>query len=347
MLFGADLMDGEPLVEKWVAWIKSVAVLLCFAILIPVLINVLIDPYDLFRVSPLGTGPALNQRFQGIRMLEKNPRRFNVLLMGTSIMGINDPAVVDRLVPGAHTYNLGFFLATSSDLLEAAKYLQQHDELPSHIIVGVDTFLFVTRDAQLRQQFLFPPEVQGKSAINWWFDAAYASSIPQAFNKVIDRFGTYRSVTFNLDRGYYSLPSATAVLRTDPVRHAAKAFPPAPAIPSDAHLVADEFYALGQLVSFFESKDVKVLWLIQPNSSVLRSAYGEKHYQRLMARIRAQLRGDVVDLSDFEHVGDDPMSWYDLKHFTPDTGRRVLVTAIHRSTTFSNFSLEPISQVSK
>jgi hypothetical protein len=325
----------------WASWNRIVAVLLAIAVAIPAVINIVIDPYDLFGVSPLGYGPALNQRFQHIRYLTKNPRRFNVLLMGTSIMGINDPRVVDHLVPGARTYNMGFFLATASDLLEAASFLKRQDALPEYVIVGVDTFLFVARDAELRQQFRFPPEVEDRSALNWWLEAAFSSSLPQAANKVFDSFNSLPSVSFNRERGYYSLPTAEDRLLKDPKGHATRAFPPAPDIPTDAHLVPSEFDALAQLVRFFDHSNVRVLWLIQPNSSILRRAYGEPHYQRLMQRVRSELHGDVVDLSDYQNLGDDPMAWFDLKHYTPATGAKVLDAAIRRSSVFSTLSMVP------
>lgn len=327
--------------RSWSSWNVMVIFLIAVAIAIPAAINVFVDPYDLFRVSPLGFGPALNQRFQHIRYLTENSKRFNVLMMGTSIMGINDPRVVDRLVPGARAYNMGFFLATSSDLLEAARFLKRTNALPDQVIVGVDTFLFVARDAELRQQFRFPPEVEGKSAFTWWLEATFSSSLPQAANKVFDSFNRLPSVSFNRELGFYSLPAAADRLVKDPKGHAAHAFPAAPAIPSDAHLVQAEFEALADLVQFFEDNHVQVLWLVQPNSSILRKAYGEPHYQAVMARIRTLLRGDVVDLSEFAHIGDDAMLWYDLKHYTPEAGVRVLDEAIHRSSTFSKLATTP------
>ena len=328
-----------PNSTAWLRWNRLVLGACLVACLAPLLINVLVDPYDLFRVSSIGIGPSLNQRFQHIRTLEANPSRFNVLMMGTSVMGINDPRLVDQLVPGARAYNMGFFVASPSDLLSAAKYLNSKGALPKHVIVGVDTFLFVGRDAALRQQFRFPAEVEHQASASWWLDALFSSSLSQSVSKVVESFGATRPVAYDLERGNYSLPRSRASIEQNPTGHAANVFAPGVKIESDRHLVPAEFEALKALASFFERNGTSVLWIVEPNSSVLKNAYGEVRISRLMARILGCLKGDVVNLSDFENLADDPMGWYDMKHYTEAAGKRVLTTAIRRSTTFSHLDL--------
>lgn len=325
--------------DHWGAWNRLVLALLGLACLISPAINIGVDPYDLFRVSPIGIGPSLDQRYQHIRLLESNPKGFNVLMMGTSVMGINDPRLVDQLVPGARAYNMGFFVASPSDLLSAAKYLNSKGALPKHVIVGVDTFLFVARDAALRQQFRFPAEVDDESAMAWWLDAAFSSSLPQSMSKVVESFRSLPSVKFDLERGNYSLPRSAVAIRDDAAGHAALVFTPVAKIESDTHLVPSEFDALTKLVAFFERTGTSVLWIVEPNSSVLKNAYGQVRFKRLMDRIRERLSGDVVDLSEFGNLADDPALWYDMKHYTEKAGVDVLTTAIRKSATFSHLDL--------
>ncbi|MBK6616710.1 hypothetical protein [Ottowia sp.] len=323
---------------KWGRHNRIVISLLTVAVAIPLALNILVDPFDLFRVSPLGIGPFQNQRVRHITYLDEHPSRFNVLLMGTSIMGINSPSVVEKLVPGSRAYNMAFFLATPTDLLLAAKHLARTGALPSHVIVGVDSFLFVPRESTLSQQFRFPAVIERVSEGSWWMEAGFASSFSQVANKLFDSTSELHSVVYDQARGNYSLPAAAARIRANPASHSETVFRPTASRASADLLVAAEFEALGELVAFFERKKIRVLWVVQPNSSVLRSSYGPAQYAALKARVLGALRGDVVDLSDYQAVQDDPLSWYDLKHYTEAAGEVVLASAIRRSTTYASFS---------
>jgi len=288
----------------------------------------------LFGVSPLGKGPSLNQRFHHIRHLSANPGKFNVLMMGTSITGIIDPRVVDEVVPGARTYNMGFFLATPSDLLKAAKYLHAHDLLPTRVIVGVDTFLFVARDPTLRQQFRFPPEVSQEWAPNWWLEATFSSSGSQAVNKIFDHYSETPSVTFDLERGNYHLPRLYERRSKDPEGHDKSSLAAMAVIAKEGDLVDSEFNALVELEDFLDKAGVESLWIVKPSSKVLRETYGMENYLRVKARVRAKLRGDVVDMTEFEGISDDPRQWYDMKHFTEEAGGRLMTAALKTSKIF-------------
>lgn len=324
----------HPDVSAWRTWNRVVLAVLGVACAIPICVNVLIDPYDLFRISPIGVGPSLNQRVHHIRHLESKAG-FNVLLMGTSVMGLADPRVVDEEVPGAKAYNMAFFVASPTDLLRASQYLAMKGSLPKRVVVGLDTFLFVRRDAPLPKQFALPAEVSGESKFAWWMDAVYTTSITTAVSKLVELSREVPAIVYDLDRGNYSLPRSDAAIRLNPGIHAESVLKPATPVVPENLLVESEFGALRQLAKFFASRGVQVLWIIEPNSAVIRNAYGERSYQATMSRIRAQVFGDIVDLSDTSGFQDDPAYWYDMKHPTAQAARTVLATAIRRSTTFS------------
>lgn len=325
----------QPEVFAWRKWNRMVLAALGVACAIPICVNVLIDPYDLFRVSPIGIGPSFNQRVHHIRHLESNAGRFNVLLMGTSVMGLADPRVVDQEVPGARAYNMSFFVASPTDMLRASKYLATKGALPTRVVVGLDTFLFVRREASLPKQFALPAEVSGESKIAWWTDAAYTTSITTAVSKLVESSREVPAIVYDLDRGNYSLPRSDAAIRLNPTAHAESVLKPAPPVLPESLLVESEFDALRQLAEFFASRDVQVLWIIEPNSVVIRNAYGERNYRATMSRIRSQISGDIVDLSDTSGFQGDPAYWYDMKHPTVQAARSVLTIAIRRSATFS------------
>ena len=297
-------------------------------------VNIAVDPYDLFGVTPLAAGPYTNQRFAQIRKLVREPAKYNTLLMGTSITGIIDPQVIDQLVPGARAYNASFFLATASDLLLVARHLQSQGALPAQVIVGLDPFLFLTRNQDLQYEFMFPPEVEGRSSFTWWADAAFASSFFQAFTKLIDLAQSPRSVVFNRDNGSYSLPKSEANRLQEPKKHAEKVLAAIAAPPPRQTLEPKELEALRALEAVFEKAGTKVVWIYHPSSKVLRDYMGQDRYRAEVATVKAQLHSPVVDLSDQPDMAQDPLTWYDMKHFTAEAGAQVITKAIGSSPEF-------------
>lgn len=292
-------------------------------------LNLAVDPYGLLGTSALRPGPTTAQRAAQLEHLLANPGRYNTLMLGTSVMGINNPAVVERALPGARAYNLSFFLASARDLLLAVQALDRASALPPNVIIGVDPFLVAPRDQDLRQEFRFPPVVTGESQAKWWLDALFAPSVPHATLKILDQFKPLPSVRFDPRRGHYELPTANALLLSDPAAHAKKAFTPTKASFSSDDAVEAELAAIKDLAVFLASRATTVVWFLQPTSAILRQAFrSPSEYEGLMRRIRAAVPAHALDLSTPPGVYDDPMAWYDMKHMTASTSAAILQRAI-------------------
>ena len=71
-----------------------------------VTVNILLDPLHFLGTSILPVKGAGNPRFDKIEYLKDHHQNFNTYIFGSSRAGALNPQEVNRLLPGAKTYNM-------------------------------------------------------------------------------------------------------------------------------------------------------------------------------------------------------------------------------------------------
>lgn len=312
---------------SWPQWSKRCLALLLIAGLAVPAVNLVVDPFDLFRLGIVPSGPYTNQRYHHTKTLVEHPGRFNLLLLGTSVMGITPVRAAEVVVPGARAYNAGFFMASASDLRQLVKHLDAKGALPLNALIGIDPYLFAPRPDDLSYEFKFPADVAGESDIEWWSDAVFASSTSQVFTKLIDVAGPVRSVAFDFETGAYSLPKSEQFRLQHPAEHAAKVFKPVAALPSPSEMLPFELDAFVELIGDLQEAGVHVRCFIQPMNMMVMRAQGPLALLRWQA-LKKRLPVEVLDLSALQEVTNNPALWYDQRHFTPAAAETVMRAAL-------------------
>lgn len=316
-----------PATTAWRRW--NITLLSCLgiaAVALPVL-NLTVDPYDLFG-SPFGPGPTTNQRAAHVRALTSPSGRFDVWLAGTSVMGINDPRLVDELVPGARSYNMSMFLGTARDIVDLMRALGEQSISPKVLVVGIDPFLFLPQPRQPRIEFQMPPLVSGESSLRWWSRALFAPSAMQMVGKALDRLHDLPSVRIDTARGHYELPALSERLQKDLNAQRAQY---SAAASFDLHRTLDQaqFEQLVELERLAARRHIKLVYVVQPPSRAwLDAAGGEQKFMEFVERVRRYTGSNVV-LPPPRFLTDAPELWYDAKHYTPAAGA-VLLSHIAR-----------------
>lgn len=311
----------------WRRW--NITLLSCLSIAAAALpaLNLTVDPYDLFG-SPFGPGPTTNQRAAHVRALTSPSGRFDVWLTGTSVMGINDPRLVDELVPGARSYNLSMFLGTARDVVDLVRALGDRSVSPKVLVVGIDPFLFLPQPKQPRIEFQMPPPVSGESPLRWWSRAVFAPSAMQMVGKALDRLHDLPSVRIDTERGHYELPALAERLQKDPLAQRA---PYSVTSSFDLHRTLDQaqFEQLVELERLAARRHFKIVYVLQPPSRAwLDAAGGEQKFIEFVERVRKYTGGNVVHHPP-GFITDDPKLWYDAKHYTKAAGAVLLSHLAH------------------
>ena len=189
--------------RRWNLWIISV--LAAAAMSLPI-VNVFVDPFDLFMVSPLGSGPTTSQRLHLVSALRKGMP--DVLLLGDSIVGINDPRqMLDGTRSWTSAYNASVFMASAVDIRDIAKFVAAQRVKPKLVVVALDSYMFTGQPQGDTLMLKMPPEISHEGFTRFWTQALFAPSVFQAIDKISDKFGAERSVAFDLALGHYSRPS--------------------------------------------------------------------------------------------------------------------------------------------
>lgn len=294
--------------------------------------NLVIDPYDVFGISPIGAGATTNQRYQHVRRLLDPAQPIDVLLLGDSVMGINDPRMLVDVFPGQSVYNASFFMATAVDIarmLDAT--LGRSSRPPSLIVVGLDPLLFVDKGETPSAQMRMPPPVTGEPTLAFYRSMLLASSAFHSTHKLAEKLKDTPSLIFDRQFGHYQLPEQNALIARDHAAFVSRKFASTRLEPSLPPFDERQFAALVTIEQTARKHGSSVLWVIQPTSVFLRNAIGEEQHRQFLASIRSHVRGSLVDLSDRTEFTDDAMRWYDAKHYLPATGRDLLMVAATRA----------------
>jgi hypothetical protein len=123
-------------------WIKKFLFLSFLISLFILIINYIVDPYNITGKNIL----HLKQKFASDDRTEKviafkSLSTFDNILIGSSRVYSINPRIVTDIVGGT-TYNFGVGTATVEDLLGILKYLIRENKIPKRIIIGVDFYTF-------------------------------------------------------------------------------------------------------------------------------------------------------------------------------------------------------------
>lgn len=127
------------MIKHYKNWIRTFSVTTLFlCIFIPVSLNLLIDPYQIFHTSPLKEELSLNQRFNKIEYLKYSHTKYDSFMLGNSRIGTTPPKVLEKYLPNSHFYNLTLSTANMEDMVTHIEYLAHHYKTIKNIYMQLD-----------------------------------------------------------------------------------------------------------------------------------------------------------------------------------------------------------------
>lgn len=109
-----------------------------FSIVIPVALNIVIDPYTIYHTHILKRDLSPNQRFNKIEYLKQHPHLYNSYMLGNSRIGTTDPKILERYIPASRFYNLTLSTGNMEDMITHLEYLIRHGYRPKNIYLQLD-----------------------------------------------------------------------------------------------------------------------------------------------------------------------------------------------------------------
>lgn len=127
------------MIKHYKYWIRTFSVtILLGCICIPASLNLLIDPYHIFHISPLKQELSVNQRFNKIEYLKYNPNKYNSFMFGNSRIGTTHPKALEQYLPNSHFYNLTLSAGNMEDMVTHIEYIIHHNKPIKNIYLQLD-----------------------------------------------------------------------------------------------------------------------------------------------------------------------------------------------------------------
>jgi hypothetical protein len=329
----SDLKGGLPWASVYRRWLFSVAIILG---LLP-LWNIALDPYGIFRYC-LGyhsafTSPSTNERIlkvQHLIDLNKGAGRKlpNAFIVGSSVMGVVDPDIVESHVPGSRFYNLSFLAATPKEIKQNLVVLANHHIPIKHIVYGIDPIAFSDYQG-CGFACRLHPKVDGNSFSDIALDALMAPSLMDGFSRLLDIFNDRPSVVYDIKGGgRYFLPNYDHAIAVNHALFIESRFKNQP-LPKAPPWIEGRFGDFQDLIRWCASQHIELTLYINPLQKALIDAYSEIRLHQFEQRIRRIAADNPVNNCTklLSNAASDRPFFYDFKHFRPEFSRQVMACA--------------------
>ena len=314
----------------YVRWNKVLAAMLLVCALAIVLTNVLVDPYEVFRVFPYRGGYSLNERFSKVDYVLKNKTKFNAFLVGSSVMGVFDPEQANALDPHCRFYNLSYLRGTPAEVLATLRTLKTNGVGIRKIVMGIDLFPFIDASEAV-EPFRRPhPSVSGESFVLFYSSYLFSSGMLQGYSRLTHAFEPQPNILFDLrGSGQYKLLSYD---RDIALNHAAfikrQFFTHSQAeMPAEFVWVDKRFSELKELANWVREQGIDAAFFIHPFHHSTLTLVDPKSLADFRQRIFTIL-GVIPDYSRDVHITNDDTNYYDKKHYRPAVARKILALTI-------------------
>jgi hypothetical protein len=317
--------------------------------------NVVVNPYQIFKakysIGDRYTASTTNERFLKVEYLlseakarspetpgaiaacinngneAENPSAqplHDAFIVGSSIMGLVDPGLVNRHLPARHFYNLAFLAAKPDEILASLQALKRGGVPIKTLVYGLEPIAF-TDTKTYGPAYWLHPETGGQSRQRVVFDYLFASSLSDGFSRLVTAISGQPSVRYDIEgTGRYILERYDREIEADHSAFVQKQFPvdakPVVAPP----WIESRFEDFRKLVQWLKDEKVETAFYLNPLHPYVANAYGENRLAVFKAKIEGIAGQGIQDCMQLLNSEDVNQRFYDYKHFRRAEAARVI-----------------------
>jgi hypothetical protein len=149
----------------------------------------------------------------------------DAFIVGSSVMGLVDPALVNRNFPDRHFYNLAFLAARPDEILATLQGLKRGGTMIKTVVYGLEPIAF-TDIISYGPAYRLHPEAGNQSRQRVIFDYLFASSLSDGFSRLVTAISGKPSVRYDIEgNGRYYLERYDREIEKDHGAFIRKQFP--------------------------------------------------------------------------------------------------------------------------
>jgi hypothetical protein len=249
----------------------------------------------------------------------------DAFIVGSSIMGLVDPAIVNRYFPDRHFYNLAFLAAKPDEILATLQGLKRKNVSIKTIVYGLEPIAF-TDIKSYGPAYQLHPEAVDQSRSRIVFDYLFASSLSDGFSRLVTAISGKPSVIYDVEgTGRYYLERYDREIEQDHGAFIRKQFPidakPVKAPP----WIDSRFEDFRKLAQWLKDERIDAKFYLNPLHPYVADAYEVERLAEFKQKI-TELSGSerIGDCSDLLQGDDVNQHFYDYKHFRPIEAAKVI-----------------------
>jgi hypothetical protein len=317
--------------------------------------NVVVNPYQIFKtrfaIGGRYTSSTTNERYLKVEYLlneakKTSPNSSNAIVgqinnesprvsvktkstvpdsyvVGSSIMGLVEPSLVNHYFHDRHFYNLAFLAAKPDEILATLRGLKRDGVTVKTVVYGLEPIAF-TDIKSYGPAYQLHPEASEQSRQRVVFDYLFASSLSDGFSRLMTSINGNPSVRYDIEgTGRYYLERYDQEIEKDQGAFIRKQFPINAKPVSAPPWIDSRFEDLQKLALWLKDERIDAKFYLNPLHPYVAKAYGSERLAEFKEKIMQLLGiGGINDCTRLLIDDDVNRRFYDYKHFRPtETGK--------------------------
>ncbi len=310
---------------------KLVVILLCVlygCLLTIALINIVVDPFYIFRTPFLRTQTQINDRYAKIEYLKNNRGKFNSYLMGSSRLLLTPPNMIEKYISMGKCYNLAIIGATVNEHLLHIKYFIKNGYPVKTLYIDLDIdFMFTVKTHREQDSLLrLHPDVSNTSPIEFYW--SYLSILPKGDirRKLKANFGkkTRPAAQFGNDG---AMPVESDV-NNGPIFFEDQRVPGNYLIRNKTG--KENLALLREIVALCKQHDIHLILFTTPHHKSIMDHFAEEDYISFLRDLSEVAA--FWNFSGYNSITTDNKNYFDHSHYKPAVSRLIAARIFNDTT---------------
>jgi len=284
-----------------------------------------IDPYQVFEVLDIPNGHTSNERYNKVSHLIKNPKKHNAYLMGSSKIGLIDPAYAEMHRPNREYYNLGVFGGHAGDALKMLKALKTNNVQIDEVVFGIDILPYISKETEVTPAYRHHPVVSGVSQFDFYSSYLFVPSVFHSAMKLSHIMRGAEDISFDFENtGHYRLLKFEELINQDHESYITKKFKNVLKKQNKVSWVEDQFQMLAYLKKWLKLNNIESYFFIQPHHRLDSQGMMLEDDLVYFEKRIYDITGKIPNYMNDQHWTNDDTLYYEPKHYRPVLAQELL-----------------------
>lgn len=299
-------------------WIKIFFFISSTLLIFLILINFVVDPFNIFNSKFLKYHFQINERFIKIEYLEKNHKHFNGYMFGSSRIGTTNPKVVEKSLSNIDIYNFTISSANLYDYLLYLKYFLKRGYPVDVLYLQLD-LNDMNKYGQNNSDYLRKahPYIYDESLFSYYKSYLLGYFPDNIEGKIKRNINSESPVEYSLETGVWSKPKNEKLVSEDckSYQKSISSFNKKRKRNISYTKSKQNVKALKEIVELSNTNNIKLYVFITPHNQNMMDMFKIDDYLKYIKEISEIT--PFYNFSGYNSVTLDNCNYYEYSHYRP------------------------------